>query len=230
MKRRSNVSLATVVASAGLLAAGMTSANAAIEMALGTKIDSGNSPSGVAPWLMAKFIDNGNGTLNLELTAPGLSSTEFISDWNFNSTLSGTEVSALSITEVTKSGIGTIGVDVNPPITGSLQGLGFDFGTSYPTANNSPNLRFQGGDYVTFLIDHPSINLTLAHFSATTADGWYSAAHIQNLNDGGGSVKIGTKGFRDTTAVVPEPSTYVAGGLALLPLLFGIRSLRAKKA
>lgn len=29
--------------------------------------------------------------------------------------------------------------------------------------------------------------------------------------------------------VVPEPSTYVAGGLALLPLLFGLRSRFAKK-
>lgn len=229
MKLRSNVNLTTMVASAGLLAAGMISANAAIEMGLGTKIDSGNSPSGAAPWLMAKFIDNGDGTLNLELTTPGLSATEFISDWNFNSTLSETQISALSITEVTKSGIGTIGVDLNPPIQGSLNGLGFDFGTSYPTANDDPN-RFQGGDYVTFLIDHPSINLTLAHFTATTADGWYSAAHIQNLDAGGGSVKIGTKDLRDTTTVVPEPSTYIAGGLALVPLLFGLRSRLAKKA
>ena len=29
--------------------------------------------------------------------------------------------------------------------------------------------------------------------------------------------------------VVPEPSTYVAGGLALLPLLFGLRSRFLKK-
>ena len=33
----------------------------------------------------------------------------------------------------------------------------------------------------------------------------------------------------DNVAVVPEPSTYVAGGLALLPLLFGLRSRFAKK-
>jgi hypothetical protein len=29
---------------------------------------------------------------------------------------------------------------------------------------------------------------------------------------------------------VPEPSTYIAGGLALLPLLFGLRARFAKKA
>ncbi len=33
-----------------------------------------------------------------------------------------------------------------------------------------------------------------------------------------------------TTTVVPEPSTYIAGGLALVPLLFGLRSRLAKKA
>lgn len=33
----------------------------------------------------------------------------------------------------------------------------------------------------------------------------------------------------DNVAVVPEPSTYVAGGLALLPLLFGLRSRLMKK-
>lgn len=32
------------------------------------------------------------------------------------------------------------------------------------------------------------------------------------------------------TTVVPEPSTYIAGGLALLPLLFGLRSRFSKKA
>jgi len=33
----------------------------------------------------------------------------------------------------------------------------------------------------------------------------------------------------DNVVVVPEPSTYVAGGLALLPLLFGLRSRFLKK-
>ncbi|MBX3744332.1 MAG: hypothetical protein KF833_03405 [Verrucomicrobiae bacterium] len=33
----------------------------------------------------------------------------------------------------------------------------------------------------------------------------------------------------DNFAVVPEPSTYIAGGLALLPLLLGLRSRLAKK-
>ena len=33
-----------------------------------------------------------------------------------------------------------------------------------------------------------------------------------------------------TTTVVPEPSTYIAGGLALVPLLLGLRSRLAKKA
>lgn len=34
---------------------------------------------------------------------------------------------------------------------------------------------------------------------------------------------------QDLLVVVPEPSTYIAGGLALLPLLFGLRSRLAKK-
>ena len=34
---------------------------------------------------------------------------------------------------------------------------------------------------------------------------------------------------QDMLVVVPEPSTYIAGGLALLPLLFGLRTRFAKK-
>lgn len=41
---------------------------------------------------------------------------------------------------------------------------------------------------------------------------------------------LGSYAFEfDNIAVVPEPSTYVAGGLALLPLLFGLRSRFMKK-
>jgi hypothetical protein len=41
-------------------------------------------------------------------------------------------------------------------------------------------------------------------------------------------IEIG--GTRSTSAVVPEPSTYIAGGLALLPLVFGLRSRLVKKS
>lgn len=58
--------------------------------------------------------------------------------------------------------------------------------------------------------------------------GWDGKETIQILNPYPGP---GTISHIDIYgAVVPEPSTYIAGGLALLPLLFGLRARFAKKA
>jgi len=51
---------------------------------------------------------------------------------------------------------------------------------------------------------------------------------VLNLYNGPG-VTLSDAYNQDLLVVVPEPSTYIAGGLALLPLLFGLRSRLAKK-
>lgn len=50
---------------------------------------------------------------------------------------------------------------------------------------------------------------------------------VMNLSGGPGANSAGRN--QDLLAIVPEPSTYIAGGLALLPLLFGLRARFQRK-
>jgi hypothetical protein len=61
----------------------------------------------------------------------------------------------------------------------------------------------------------------------TDANGAFGVVAL-NLYSGGTSAANGTK-QQDVLAIVPEPSTYIAGGLALLPLLFGLRARFQRK-
>lgn len=75
---------------------------------------------------------------------------------------------------------------------------------------------------------HP-VNATLlaaaiAGGAGAPVDLW--GVRAMNLYSGAGTSLVN---HQDLLVVVPEPSTYIAGGLALLPLLFGLRSRLAKK-
>lgn len=94
------------------------------------------------------------------------------------------------------------------------------------------NLGAYTGDEVQDVIwklegEPPSNPVNAALFAAANlgaalvpADNW--GVRAMNLYKNG-------EAKQDLLVCVPEPSTYVAGGLALLPLLFGLRSRLAKK-
>lgn len=66
-------------------------------------------------------------------------------------------------------------------------------------------------------------NYTAARAQNNTA---YPEVRVMNLYTGD---EANPNFHQDLLIVVPEPSTYIAGGLALLPLLFGLRTRIAKK-
>jgi hypothetical protein len=73
----------------------------------------------------------------------------------------------------------------------------------------------------------------VSHYVWNLTGIWDGVEEIQINNlwpDQGSFSHISIGGARSTSVVVPEPSTYIAGGLALVPLLLGLRSLRAKKS
>jgi len=68
--------------------------------------------------------------------------------------------------------------------------------------------------------------LAAAQLAAGSPDANLWGVRAMNLYSGAGTSLVN---HQDLLVVVPEPSTYIAGGLALLPLLFGLRSRLAKK-
>jgi hypothetical protein len=96
--------------------------------------------------------------------------------------------------------------------------LDVDFGLPHGSQAN----RFTGGDIVQLKLGMtlPPNTFTENSFDFMDATGTYkSAAHIQQTTIGGSSGWIGAD-----PPVVPEPSTWLAGALLLLP--FGLGALR----
>lgn len=67
---------------------------------------------------------------------------------------------------------------------------------------------------------------TVAQARSENASG-YLGVRVLNLYEGSNESTATLR--QDQLVVVPEPSTYIAGGLALLPLLFGLRTRLGKK-
>lgn len=106
----------------------------------------------------------------------------------------------------------------------------------YTTVYNPPPQADAADGTITISWDGP---MTIAATALVVKDG--SWGHwVWNISswDGKSDIVImnpypgngATSNVQIYGAVVPEPSTYIAGGLALLPLLFGLRSRFAKKA
>ncbi len=99
--------------------------------------------------------------------------------------------------------------------TGSTQP--FDISIEFSSSNNG-NARLVGGETVSLLIS--GTGLTVAQFANSLSGGSLSvpaAAHVQGIAGPIGSGKL---------TVVPEPSTYIAGALLLLPVLAQIRRMK----
>jgi hypothetical protein len=66
-----------------------------------------------------------------------------------------------------------------------------------------------------------------AYLAARSVNNTDASVKVLNMFNGPGSDSAGYN--QDLLVVVPEPSTYIAGGLALLPLLFGLRARLGRK-
>lgn len=209
MKLRSNINLATMVASAGLLAAGMTSANATLFLTT-------TGPDG--PGIANAYKIDENGSVKLAQIVTALNTIS----------------PSLGVTLATL-----------PPVIYKAEPGQLDSGTlagSY-SATWSPATKPESVA-ITGVVGQPAFDTTqltwflakdgVSHYVWNLTGIWDGSEPIEINNlwpDQGNFSHIEIGGTRSTTTtVVPEPSTYVAGGLALLPLLFGLRSRLAKKA
>jgi len=69
-----------------------------------------------------------------------------------------------------------------------------------------------------------------AYLAARSVNSTDPRVKVLNMYNGPASTSVGGINYnQDVLVVVPEPSTYIAGGLALLPLLFGLRSRLSRK-
>lgn len=199
-------------------------AYADVTMDLGTLFPSNPSPAGTGPWLQATFSQNTANSVNLTMSATGLTGANFASNWYFN--FMGPGNPATDLTATLTSGGPTpnnyIAGLVNPTMfnTNSFKADGagfFDIVFEFPTPNSGP--RFGPGSTATFLIADSANNISPNDFvglSTPSPNGQYlTAAHIQGLGEATSSW-IGA-----TTTTAPEPSTYaiLAGCIACILLI-----------
>lgn len=141
-------------------------------------------------------------TLTLEVNFQ--TSTEFVSEVRFNVD---PKIVPSSVTITQQSGPQATGTDATSQNAvdltgGGVQGKGFDFALSFPTANSG---RLEGHDVATFLLTRAG--LTASAFNVPTASGLFVAAHVQGIPPGSGA----TSG----AITVPEPSSLGLTGLGL---------------
>ncbi len=162
------------------------------------------------------------------VSAGGLDTTsEFVSDVGFNSSVSGLSFSNPKAGSVPGTGLTPDGA-VNAPsvaFNAALPPLSdFSVLLSFDTANNATHHRLQGGEWFAEQITISSGTIMPASFLVKNGDGVYGAAHVQGI---GPSANKSGKITTDTFTEVPEPSHFaLAAGLGLLGFTIWRRSLR----
>ena len=194
---------------------------------------SGTVPNSSSPFLIATFKDGTDcptcaaGTVELILTSNLDAAGEFASEWDLNS-----KVALTGITASTTSGsfnAPTIEAFSEDHYKADGDGL-YDFGFLFDTSGGSSTTRFDGSDSATFILSAASaINVLTFQQLSTDAGGsgpFYTAAHIQGIgasscsgwvSDGNGL--SGAASGTTTCASVPDSGTTVGLlGLAMLGL------------
>lgn len=184
-----------------------TNVQAAVYLySLGTSY-SGTAPSGPSPWVTATFTDVAPNAVQLQLSTPNLSGTEFVGGWYFNFDPNA-NVSNLTITPTSGAPPGT------PTISTGTNAFKADGGGYYDIAINFPESgnRFTANELATYNItSSDSLNAGMFDFASIPSGGngtWYSSAHVQNTGNGQ-SAFIGATA---PSVSAPEPSTYLIIG------------------
>lgn len=197
-----------------------SSASAALVWNLDTVYENnGAIPSGSAPWATLTLEDVGS---SLELT---IQSKLLVGSGNFFDKIglsyTGTTPASPTLTQGATSG--TFVVDSASSTSATLPGgqtfnIVIDF-------NNAVGSRFDGSDSVVYSIN--AANVTPDFTTLLSGNMWTVAAHVNGLGTGN-QISAGiTGGFQEIP--VPEPSTYIAGALLLLPFAAStVRRFRRK--
>jgi hypothetical protein len=215
-----------------LIAFSINTANADIILGANFEFSGGSAPaSGTTPWIQAQFSDVSPGTVELTLSTPNLTGSEFVSDWDLNIdasfnpanltfTLSGNPDSITLPTTPIPTGIDSFKADGD--------GL-YDIKFAFSTAGNS--VRFTGGKSISYTItsSQPGLSASLFNVLSTPAGGhgpYLMAAHVQNTPTIIVKGNTVNSGWIAPLAPVPEPSTIILLGLAAFGFAFAWRRQR----
>lgn len=190
------------------------------------QVISGDTPDGASPWLTATIADvtgSQPGVL-VTLAASGLGGSDFITEWNFNTTLpslDGLQHTYSTVTGTTNLTHFFSGIDSVNAGTGAW----FDLGLRFTTAGNQGGTnRFMGGELATlFLYGIADLNAeTFLALSSPAAKAYLAEAKIQGI---GGDAEASSWIVPETeTTPVPEPGTMMLLGTGVLGLaLYGKR-------
>jgi hypothetical protein len=197
-----------------------------VDMQLTTSFSGTPPPSHAQPWMDAVFQDIGNNKVQVTITAPNITSSEYdhLLYFNFTDTKN---VNNLIFTPVSAQGAAFPSVSKGVNKFQGDSGGNYDIQLSFPSANSS--LQFNGGDKIVLTItSSQGMSFSSLDFAMLSQPGkagaFYAAAEIvtpgKNQNVEG---FIGDKTPPTITSVPEMPSGLWAGALCLSGIVLGLR-------
>jgi hypothetical protein len=196
---------------------------------------SGATPpaSATTPWIVATFEDIGGGVVRLTMSAPNLTGTERVGEWDFNLDPTLNPNSLLFDRRDDLDGNTVVVDDINTGVNAfKADGDGF-FDIQFLFDAQSPG-SFQDGEQVIFDISGIAgldcLDFNFDSFSDNGGHGPFkSAAHVQSIGpSGANSGWIAPSG--NTTTAVPVPPSIVLAGLGGFGFVGWVRRKKAVAA